>query len=292
MLGEPGPHGVGVVEEDVDPHARVRPGDPRHVSERAACVRERLVALDPRRTGLVDDDVREHVRHVAREGDELVVGARLDRVREGAELADEAVNEGVALRARHRRGRQEPRRALEEPRRGMRRSVNLLAGDRVTADEPRRAARGGDDVRLRRAGVGDRGFLGGHGENRRHLRGERRYRRGNDCQLHVLDRLRERRGRLDGAALDRPAERIRVRVPAGDDGAGGARIQADRGADEPGADDGEPLDRQCTSSGASARRAGTRDRATGARSVVGRRASRSGRRAGPRRGRRSRRGTR
>ena len=131
------------------------PGDPGHVPQRAAGVRERLVPLDARRTRLVDDDVREHVRKMARQRDELVVGSRLDRVREGAELADEAVDEGVALRARLGGRCEKPGGALEQAGRGVHGTVHLLARDRVTADEPRRAAGRGDDGRLRRADVGD-----------------------------------------------------------------------------------------------------------------------------------------
>ena len=195
---------VGVVDEHVDPHARVRSGDARHVAERAAGVRKRLVALDAGGAGLVDDDVGEHVGQVARERDELVVRGRLDRVREGAELADEAVNEGVALRARLRGRRQEPGRALEEPGGGMRGAVRLLAGDRVPADEAGRACGGRDDARLRRAGVGDGGPLAARLEHGGHLLRERRHRRRDHGQVGAGDRLGERARRLDGAALGTP----------------------------------------------------------------------------------------
>src|SRR5690242_19509888 len=49
VLLERGPDRIGVVEVDVDPDARVRAGDARHVAQRAAGMRERLVALDARR---------------------------------------------------------------------------------------------------------------------------------------------------------------------------------------------------------------------------------------------------
>ena len=42
-----------VVEEDVDPDPRVRTGHARHVAERAADRRERVVAVDAVRAGLV-----------------------------------------------------------------------------------------------------------------------------------------------------------------------------------------------------------------------------------------------
>ena len=85
VLGERAADRVGVVEVDVDPDARVRAGDARHVAQRAAGVRERLVAVDARGAGLVRDDVREHVRHVARHRDEAVVRVGVDRDRRRAE---------------------------------------------------------------------------------------------------------------------------------------------------------------------------------------------------------------
>src|SRR4051794_41919713 len=62
VLGQRAADRAGVVEEDVDPDARVRAGDPRHVAQRPAGVRERLVPLDTRLTCLGRDDVREAVR--------------------------------------------------------------------------------------------------------------------------------------------------------------------------------------------------------------------------------------
>jgi len=91
-----------VVEEDVDPDPRVRAGDPRHVAQRPARGGERLVAVDPRRSGLVDEHVRERVRQVARQRDEPVVRVRVDRDRDRAELGDEAVDEPVPLRVGRR----------------------------------------------------------------------------------------------------------------------------------------------------------------------------------------------
>jgi hypothetical protein len=78
VLGEPGVQGLAVVEEDVDPDAGVRPGHAGHVAERAADGRERVVPVDAARAGLVDEQVREDVRQVARERDEAVVGAGVD----------------------------------------------------------------------------------------------------------------------------------------------------------------------------------------------------------------------
>src|SRR6476469_9773585 len=46
MLGELAADALGVVEEDVDPDPWVRARDARHVAQRPACVRQRLVPLD------------------------------------------------------------------------------------------------------------------------------------------------------------------------------------------------------------------------------------------------------
>ena len=96
----------------------------------------------------------------------------------------EPVRGGVGLRGR----RQEPRRALEEVGVGVVGAAGLGAADRMAADEPRRAGRGGDNARLRRADVGD---------------GRRRTRR-----------LRARRRRSSGAARSgRRRRRARLRRP-------------------------------------------------------------------------------
>ena len=165
--------------------------------------------------------------------------------RERAELADEAVDEAVALRARSRRSASGTR---SRPRRGRREACSapcdLRAGDRVAADEARRAAGGGDDAGLRRADVGDGRLLAGGGEHRRDLR--RRAPR--SAPRRRRGRRRRPPPRAMPAASTAPrstagGECVGVGVPAGDVGARGARGQADRGADQPGADDGEPLRR-------------------------------------------------
>ena len=68
MLNQHGAERLAVVEEDVDPDARVRARDPRHVAERAAGRSERIVTLDARRARLVQQDVGQSVREVARHG--------------------------------------------------------------------------------------------------------------------------------------------------------------------------------------------------------------------------------
>ena len=62
LLGERAGERLAVVEEDVDPDARVGAADPRHVAERAARGLQRVVAVDPGRAGLVEEEVREDVR--------------------------------------------------------------------------------------------------------------------------------------------------------------------------------------------------------------------------------------
>src|SRR6478609_9142376 len=53
VLGERLPDRAAVLEEDVDPDARVGAGHARHVAQGAAGRRKRLVAFDARRAGLV-----------------------------------------------------------------------------------------------------------------------------------------------------------------------------------------------------------------------------------------------
>ncbi len=85
VLGERGGQRVAVLEEDVDPDTRVRARDAGHVAKRPACGGERIVPVDSRRAGLVQEDVRERVRQVARHGDETVVRGRVDRERPSSE---------------------------------------------------------------------------------------------------------------------------------------------------------------------------------------------------------------
>ena len=136
---------VGVVEEDVHPDPRVGAGHARHVAERAAGGGERLVPVHPRRARLVDEQVRERVRQVARQRDEPVVRARVDGDRRRAEAGDEPVHEPVALGIGLRQGREEPGRAFEQVRARVLRAACLGAADRVPADEARRAGGGRAD---------------------------------------------------------------------------------------------------------------------------------------------------
>ena len=122
VLAERGHDRLAVVEEDVDPDPRVRAGDAGHVAQRAARRLQRVVAVDARRAGLVEEHVRERVRQVARDGDEAVVRAGVDRDRPGAERGDEPVHRAQQLRAGRRRSgsgtRSRPRTARRSRARG------------------------------------------------------------------------------------------------------------------------------------------------------------------------------
>jgi hypothetical protein len=98
VLGERRTKRRGVLDEDVDPDARVRSRHPGHVPQRPAGSGERLVSLDAARAGLVDEQVGERVREVAGQRDEPVVGLRVDGDGRRAQRGDEAVNETVANR--------------------------------------------------------------------------------------------------------------------------------------------------------------------------------------------------
>ena len=67
-------------------------------------------------------------------------------------------------------------------------------------------------------------------------------RRRHDGELGAGERRRERLRRLDRFPPGGGRERLRVGIPADDPGALGLGREAERGADQPGADDGEPGD--------------------------------------------------
>ena len=236
---------LGIVEEDVDPDPRVRARDTGHVAEGTACAGERLVPVHLHRAGVVQDDVRKRVWEMAREREKAVVCARVDRDRNRPERGDEAVQEPVALRLRLLNRRQKPCRALEELLAPARRAAGLRAADGMAADEANAVGNGRADGRLRRADIRDRGAGIRGGENLFHPLLEVRDRRGDDDQLCLLDRRDETfDGLVQGAALGRDREKLGVGVVSGDMAhAGPLGGEPDRGADQAGADDGEPLDR-------------------------------------------------
>ena len=152
VLGERGAELRRVVEEDVHPDARVRAGDARHLAERRARRRKRIVPLDRRGADLVQQQVRERVRQVAHEREQPVVRLRVDRDGNGAERGDERVQGAVARALRRRVRRQEPGRALEEVGPRALGAAYLGAGDGMAADEAL-VRDGAGEHALRRADV-------------------------------------------------------------------------------------------------------------------------------------------
>ena len=240
VLGERVSQRLRVVEEDVDPDARVGAGDAGHVAERAAGGQERVVPLDFRRTGLVDEQVGERVREVARQRDDPVVRLGVDRDGSRTEPGDECVDEPVALRIRLGQRCQEPRRPLEQLAAGVLRPARLGAAYGMAADEARRSSRARADRRLRRTDVGHRALLGSRREHSRHLTAELRNRCSDDGELGALERVLARlSGLVDGAFLDRALEGVRVGIESDHLRAGPLGSEPDRGADQPGADESD-----------------------------------------------------
>jgi hypothetical protein len=199
------------------------------------------VTLHAAAARLVDEQVRERVRQMARQRDELVVGLGVDRDRRRAECRDEAVNEAVALGVGLRGRGQEPGRAVEEIDRRVGGAVRLRAGYRMAADKARVARRVGD-IRLRRADVGDRRAaadgeqLAQHGLKRRHGYGR-------DDQVGVVELAGSGDRLVDRAALSRHLQRLGGEVvPRDVADPRTLRGEPDRRADQAGADDAEPLD--------------------------------------------------
>ena len=237
-----------VLEEDVDPDARVRARDAGHVAERASGGGERLVALDALGARVVQEQVRERVREVARQRDEPVVRCGIDRDGRRAEPGDEAVHVPVALRVGRGERGQEPGRALEEIGRARRRGPR--DSEPQTGCPPtnraRRAGGGGDGALVEPTSVtvvASPVAASTAPTARRQLRDGRR----DEGELGAVERLVERAGGSSTAPRSRATrERVRIGVPA-------RRRQPtlrplggepDGGADQPGADDGaRPLGR-------------------------------------------------
>ncbi len=199
-----------------------------------------VVALDPALAGAVDDHVREHVRNVADQRDQPVVRRRVDRDRERAELGDERVDEPVALGVGCRRRCQEPGRAFEEPGRGALGAPALRAGHRMAADEARRAGGRRRAPLLRRGDVGDGRPVACRCEHGCDLRGSSATGAATTASSAPSSASSSERCGLDRAPRGRGRERVRVGIPADDGDAARPRGKAERGADQPGADNREP----------------------------------------------------
>ncbi len=132
-----------VVEEDVDPDARVRAGDAGHVAQRAAGVRERLVALDAAAPAWLTTTFASTC------GTWLVIAtsrscasasiATGDAPSSATNPCTSAVALGVGLRRRASGTTSRPSKSAGV---GVLGAARLGAADRVAADEARRAAGG------------------------------------------------------------------------------------------------------------------------------------------------------
>ena len=167
------------------------------------------MAVDATRAGLVRKQVRERVRQMARERDEAVVGAGVDRDGDRPETAHEAVHVAKAGRVGVGDGGQEPGRTHEQVRARVRRPARLEPAHGMTADEPRPLGGGhrSDDGRLGRADVGH-GRARGRRERGRHGRRELRDRCTHRHQIGAVERRGEVAvGLLDAAAIERSVAR-------------------------------------------------------------------------------------
>ena len=207
MLAERLAHRPRVVEEDVDPDPRVRAGDARHVAQRAARRSHRVVPVDPVRSGLVDEQVRERVRQVARQR-ERAGRARPGRRRPGWRQAtrrsrgragsapDRSPRAGSGTTSRRRRAPRSHARPREPPsrRRDDRRRIGPCPA------QPSGPHLGRADVRHRAA------LLAGleHGCD---LGRELRHRGRDDRQFCIRDCVGQRlRSGIYGAPLDSSVE--------------------------------------------------------------------------------------
>ena len=204
--------------------------------------RQRLALLGQPRGRLRDEHVGQHVRQVAEDGHEPVVGLGVDRDRAGAELHDEAVQALVEEAARLLVRREVPGRALEQVGARVLHAGGLGAGDRVAADEAR-VRHAAHEVPLRRAHVRDERVLARRVERRPHQRrAARRRARRRSTSCGALDGILDRgRGAVDRAALARELEPLGIAAEADHLGVRDVllRGQADRAADQPDAEDGD-----------------------------------------------------
>jgi hypothetical protein len=135
VLGESRAKLTRVVHEDVDPDARVRAGNARHVAQRAPGCRQRLVPVDTQRPGVVEHDVGKRVWKVARQRQKPVMGLGIDGHRDSAQRGHEPVQQPVTLGLRLGDGSEEPRRSLEELGAGVARPPSFRTANRMAADE-------------------------------------------------------------------------------------------------------------------------------------------------------------
>ena len=183
--------------------------------------------------------------------------------RERAELGDEPVDQAVAGGVGVGGRGQEPGRALEQAGRGVLGALRLGAGDRVPADEARRSPAAAattlalvepTSVTVARSPV--------RASTAATWAGSADDRGGDDRRA----RPPPAPTRASAAAVDRAAargqrERARIGIPAATAAPRAARGQADRGADQPGADDRDPGRAHAAGSGCRARISSARRKA-------------------------------
>ncbi len=229
---------LAVGGEDVPPDRRIRARDPGRVAKAGADLGQPLGLLREGRRGLADEHVGEHVREVADGRHHPVVSLGIDRLRPGPEAGDRALQPVVVQPAGGVGRGQVPAGALEQLRAGVLDSRRLRAGERVPADEPRRAfprRKACDQLALRRADVGDHGLGPAHRERLGDQSRQRSDRRRTEDDVGLGDRVGDRAGGgVEHPELE-PAPQIpRVGVEAGDDGVEPAlRGEPDRAADQP-----------------------------------------------------------
>ena len=227
----------GVLHVDVGPDGGVGPGHTRGVAKARADARKRLVLAVHRARGLSDQHVRHDVRKVADCREQAVVGVGVERKRARAERQEQAVEALVEDAARARARGQVPGGAQEEVGAGVLDAGRLGPCYRMAADEPL-VGDVGDDRTLRGAHIGDDRLGGGRAQ--RLIDHGRQGADGStgEHRSGALDGLFHRAGgAVDGAALERCAQDLVVRIEAGDIGAAGPRGEADRPADQPDAED-------------------------------------------------------
>ena len=109
----------------------------------------------------------------------------------------------------------------------------------MAADEAAVAAGGGTDGALRRADVGDHAPLRGEREHLAHDVRQLGDRCCDDDEVGAVDRLRERRRRLDGLPLVRDPEHVGIGIPAAHRGARAPGGERGGRADQARPDDGD-----------------------------------------------------
>ena len=176
---------------------------------------------------------------MARDRDEPVVRAGVDRHGPSAERGHEPVHGAEQLRPGTRGRSQKPGRALEQLGVGTLRAARLGSADRMAADEAAVAVRRGARPQLFVEPTSVTAHRSGAtASTSRTTCGKLGDRRCDEHELGAGDGVRERRRRLDGFPLVGDAEHVGVGVPAAHGGAGATRGECCGRADQARPDDG------------------------------------------------------